>query len=231
MTRLGMSIYESDGVYPSHCLTLGEKLNRGELINVDGEELLGAPVSRAELILLRDDFGHIYGIQDVCLTQQQDPQVNAICSNCELFWYRKYVKREYKLIAESKEHDVLFDSKLLNLSKELEYLESGNNPLKASKYLSVTGGYMEDLSLLDNKMIIELNEDLSYMTGTLKKVSDDDDLLFLAIVDTEDNLNFNGGILYHDEIKEAVAGENPVDFFVDASHSIDNVLSEWIAII
>ena len=225
-----MSIYESDGVYPSYCLTLGEKLKRGELMHIDGEEVLGMPIPRAELILLRDDLGHIYGIPDVCLTQQQDPQVNAICSNCEFFWYRKYVQREYKLIAESKDHDVLFNSKLLNFSKELEYMESSDKSLKAGKYLSITGGYMENLSLLDNKAIIELDEDTSYMIGTLKRVSEDD-LFFLAIVDTENNPYFNGGILYHDKIKKVVVGENPVDFFIEASHSIDDVISDWIATI
>ncbi len=228
MAKLGMSIYESDGVYHSHCLTLGEKLKRGELIRVDGEEVLGMPISRAELILLRDDLGYIYGISDVCLTQQQDPQVNAICSNCEFFWYRKYKQRDYKLIAKSEEHDILFDSKLLNFSKELEYMESGDVALTAGKYLSITGSYMEDLSLLDNKGIINLSKDTSYMIGTLKRIGNDD-IFFIAIVDTEGEPYFNGGVISHGEVKTVIIEDNPVEFFVEASHSINDTIADLIA--
>jgi hypothetical protein len=205
---------------------------------VDGYcETLNKDIRRANSILVKDDNGFIYEISDACLTQPTDEQVRAVCSNCEYFWMRKLIDREYLLVAKTKDHFQKFKNKQIDYTKKISkvfnerLIESGRANAKA--YFEVTDYYMRDLSLLDGRAIVTLTDSAAIMFGMLKRIEGDNyEVMLIADMDKKEPF-FSGEIVSKkekDSIRE-IEGENPANFFVSATNSIEEVLSENLATI
>ncbi|MCD6576072.1 MAG: hypothetical protein J7K73_02855 [Nanoarchaeota archaeon] len=228
--RVATSIYGTKNVYSSYCLTLAEKLGRGDPLVVDGREVLGVKITRAGIMLVEDENGFIYQlIGDSCLTDPNDAQIGAICSDCEFYWMRKLGRREYRLIGRTVDHLHKFEDKF---ASHYSTLSKAIDKLTPRKYLTFVGNSMRHLSLTDGSMIVPFSDGTSVMFGELKKVGDED-LYMLVIADFDDDSKFvaSGVIDKRGEfVRSIVDGDDPLTAYAQTAGQIHESLIESLEV-
>ncbi len=224
--RVATSVYGTKNVYSSYCLTLGEKLGKGEKLVIDGKEAQGVPITRAGVMLVKDENGLIYELMgDSCLTDPADVQIGAICSDCEFYWMRKLGRREYKLIGRTVDHIYKFEDKL---SSYYSLLSKSIDRIGPKKYLAFVGNSMRNLSLTDGSMIVPFSDGTSVMIGELKKVGDEN-LYVFVIADFEDDDKFVATSIISDGdfIESIVDGDDPLTAYAKTTgHIHGNLVNE-----
>ncbi len=225
------TIFGTKNIYSSLCTTLGKKLG-GVPIEVDGISEIGYRISRAGVMLVKDENGFIYELNDTCLTDSKDVQINAICSDCESYWLRKLRNREYRLVGTTAEHPYVFGKKLTSRSNELrEYMDN----LSAKNYLAFFGNSMKDLSLVDDEVMIPFAENTSIMIATLKRINDND-LYLLVISDFDSDEKFVASSIIskengEDKIEDILFDyKRPVAAFVESANTINKTLIEGLKV-
>jgi len=142
---------------------------------------------------------------------------------------RKFLNREYHLVAKTKDHFKIFKEKQIRYTEDIlsfdKFNSSGNIP-NSTYYLKVVDNYMSDLSLLDGRMLIELDDNVAMMFGVMRKI-EGDDFEVMLIVDGEEDF-FSGEITSMIKKKPVAEfeGGSYSNFFVRATNSMEEILSK-----